>query len=279
MSLGTPRQTNLLHDLLRRSTGDALTGTDDFPQLGDANVVVVAAAGNTGDTTPQYPAAENINGLIALASSDENDQLSAFSTRGSWIRIAAPGQNILSTAPGGDFATWSETSMASPVVAGEAALVKSAFAGLRADKATNQIARFSARINAPVQARADAAAAVTNAPETGVSVTAPLSDAMFFVRQQYFDFLNRMPDASGVQFWTNEINSCNGDARCVDIKRQNVSAAFFLSTEFQGTGYEVYRFYRTSFNRPSSPCMVPFLLSVFLQNFIQSPAALRGVHD
>jgi uncharacterized protein (TIGR03118 family) len=68
----------------------------------------------------------------------------------------------------------------------------------------------------------------------------PIDDAAFFVRQQYLDFLNREPDPEGHAFWTNEITSCAGDAACIAVKRVNVSAAFFLSTEFQRTGFAAY---------------------------------------
>jgi hypothetical protein len=68
-----------------------------------------------------------------------------------------------------------------------------------------------------------------------------------FVRQHYHDFLNREPDAAGLAFWTNEIESCGADARCRKVKRINVSAAFFLSIEFQETGYLVYRTYKTAY--------------------------------
>lgn len=85
----------------------------------------------------------------------------------------------------------------------------------------------------------------------------------FFVRQQYLDFLNREPDASGLSFWTNQIASCGGDAQCIDLKRTNVSAAFFLSIEFQETGYLVYRIYKTAYdNLPGAP--VPLRLSEFI---------------
>jgi len=83
------------------------------------------------------------------------------------------------------------------------------------------------------------------------------------VRQQYIDFLNREPDASGLAFWTNEITSCGTDAACVDYKRVNVSAAFFLSIEFQETGYLVYRSYKAAYgNLPGAP--VPITLNEFL---------------
>ena len=91
----------------------------------------------------------------------------------------------------------------------------------------------------------------------------PLDEAQFFVRQQYLDFLNREPDAAGLAFWTNEIVACGGDVRCIDAKRINVSAAYFLSIEFQQTGYLVYRFYKVAYgNLPGAP--VPIRLSEFL---------------
>jgi hypothetical protein len=82
------------------------------------------------------------------------------------------------------------------------------------------------------------------------SVTSqPIDGAQFFVRQHYHDFLNREPDQSGLNFWTNEITSCGSDAQCIEIKRINVSAAFFLSIEFQQTGYLAYRFYNAALDR------------------------------
>ena len=90
----------------------------------------------------------------------------------------------------------------------------------------------------------------------------PIDCAEFFVRQQYRDFLNREPDAEGLAFWTNEIASCGSDQQCIEIKRINDSAAFYLSIEFQQTGYLVYRFYKTSYgNLPGSP--VPIRRSEF----------------
>lgn len=75
----------------------------------------------------------------------------------------------------------------------------------------------------------------------------PIDDAEFFVRQHYQDFLNRTPDPDGLAFWKNEITSCGSDVQCIEIKRINVSAAFFLSIEFQETGYLVERAYKTAY--------------------------------
>jgi hypothetical protein len=76
----------------------------------------------------------------------------------------------------------------------------------------------------------------------------PIDNAQFFVRQQYLDFLNREPDPGGLAYWTNEINRCGADAPCVNRRRVEVSAAFFLSNEFQETGYFVYRLYKAAFD-------------------------------
>ncbi|HWN08768.1 MAG TPA: carboxypeptidase regulatory-like domain-containing protein [Pyrinomonadaceae bacterium] len=78
----------------------------------------------------------------------------------------------------------------------------------------------------------------------------PVDDAQFFVRQHYRDFLNREPDAAGLAFWSNQIVACGANATCVADRRENVSAAFFLSIEFQETGFLIYRAYKASFAQP-----------------------------
>ncbi len=78
-----------------------------------------------------------------------------------------------------------------------------------------------------------------------------LANTDVFVRQHYLDFLNREPDPSGFAFWKNNIESCGSDTQCREVKRIDTSAAFFLSIEFQQTGFLVYRLYKTSF--PASP--------------------------
>jgi hypothetical protein len=86
-----------------------------------------------------------------------------------------------------------------------------------------------------------------------------IDDPQFFVAQHYRDFLNREPDASGLAFWVNEITSCGTNAQCIQVKRVNVSAAFFLSIEFQETGYLVYKFYKAAYgNLPGAPVPVRF---------------------
>jgi hypothetical protein len=75
----------------------------------------------------------------------------------------------------------------------------------------------------------------------------PVGDANFFVTQHYRDFLNREPDSGGLSFWRDEVLGCGTDKACVEVKRVNVSAAFFLSIEFQQTGNLVYKMYKAGF--------------------------------
>jgi hypothetical protein len=87
----------------------------------------------------------------------------------------------------------------------------------------------------------------------------PLDDADYFVRQQYLDFLGREPDERGFNFWTNQMRSCGVDATCVEARRINTSAAFFLSIEFQQTGYLVYRTYKSAYgDMANAPVPVKF---------------------
>ena len=102
-------------------------------------VVIVAAAGNAGTPDQFYPAA--YPNVIAVAATDNNDAKASFSTYGNWVDVAAPGVNVYSTFPKHPFVIGSSsgrsmgydiasgTSMASPVVAGVAALVWSSPAG------------------------------------------------------------------------------------------------------------------------------------------------------
>ncbi|PYS20896.1 MAG: hypothetical protein DMF72_19305 [Acidobacteria bacterium] len=73
-----------------------------------------------------------------------------------------------------------------------------------------------------------------------------------FVRQQYVDFLNREPDTSGFNFWSNNIDSCGSNVGLCEVRRIDTSAAFFLSIEFQQTGYLVEKMYKASFGSNNS---------------------------
>ncbi|MDT5157624.1 MAG: hypothetical protein QOH51_1981 [Acidobacteriota bacterium] len=103
--------------------------------------------------------------------------------------------------------------------------------------------------------------------EDTVAVPNPIDSSTFFVRQHYRDFLNRDPDASGLAFWTGEIEQCGQNAQCREVKRINVSAAFFLSIEFQETGYLAYRFYKVAYGDTTSPNVVGSVPDVPISSF------------
>jgi hypothetical protein len=84
-----------------------------------------------------------------------------------------------------------------------------------------------------------------------------IDDPHTFVCQQYHDFLNRQPDQSGWDFWTNQIAACGTDSACTDIRRINVSAAFFISIEFQNTGYLVERLYKAAYGDATGSSTFP----------------------
>jgi hypothetical protein len=75
----------------------------------------------------------------------------------------------------------------------------------------------------------------------------PAETASFFARQQYYDFLNRTPDAAGLDYWTGQLTQCGGDPVCLRGRRIGVSAAFFIEQEFQESGAFVYRLYKSAF--------------------------------
>ncbi len=95
--------------------------------------------------------------------------------------------------------------------------------------------------------------------DTATPSTNPIDTTDFFVRQQYRDFLNREPEAGGLAYWktqidggtqTSDLKPCaTTDAACLNSRRVSVSAAFFISAEFQQTGYFVYRVFKASTGR------------------------------
>jgi thermitase len=109
LSLGTEYDSKVLSTIVEEATA--------------AGVVIVAAAGNEGGDTPQYPAA--YPQTLAVTAVDAANQKADFANYSHWVDIAAPGVGITSTitGPEGDgYASWSGTSMATPFVSGVAAL-------------------------------------------------------------------------------------------------------------------------------------------------------------
>ena len=87
-------------------------------------------------------------------------------------------------------------------------------------------------------------------PGSNPPVLVTINDPDFFVLQHYNDFLFRMPDQSGFNFWVNGLLACGSDAQCMEYVRVNTSGAFFLSIECRETGYLVERLYKTAYGSP-----------------------------
>lgn len=169
LSISFRHDPGLLEDLLEDATCAEAEAGSLCQRTGGRGVVVVAAAGNRGGTAPEYPAAEEDAVMLAVAASTSNDTLAPFSSRGPWVDVMAPGEGILSSVPGGQYGTWSGSSMATGLAAGQAALVRGKSPEWRAAQVVQQIVNTAAPIDGPVPRRIDAAAAVAAG-----SATAPV---------------------------------------------------------------------------------------------------------
>jgi thermitase len=121
LSLGSSSRSRLLREVIKDAIKDG--------------VVVTAAAGNSNTTLPHYPAAgdgttASVDGLLAVTSVNRYQKKSDFANYGTWVDIAAPGDGIRSTFPISVYANWSGTSMATPFISGQAALIHALYDSL-----------------------------------------------------------------------------------------------------------------------------------------------------
>lgn len=123
--------------------------------------VVVAAAGNSGTSTPEYPAGSNAPGVLGVGATTAADTIAPFSNYGSWVQVAAPGDGIVSSIPGGGYAAWSGTSMAAPLTAGTIALIRARFPDLRPSEAAVQLKTSGDPLKLTIRRRVDAVRALT----------------------------------------------------------------------------------------------------------------------
>jgi thermitase len=147
LSLGTSTPSKILEKMIAETTSP------------EYNVVVAAAAGNSGTEDPHYPAAgsygtggidppsppqEGLLAVISVKTPLASWKKSDFANFGYWVGIAAPGEDIRSTYPGDRYAIWSGTSMATPFISGQAALIRAKNTRLNPEDIEQKI-RTSAR--------------------------------------------------------------------------------------------------------------------------------------
>jgi subtilisin family serine protease len=185
ISFGYNSSPDLLKDLLDNCDGTPPEGTKTFPEM-LRQVAVIAGAGNGGNSSPIFPAGNRIDAQLGVGATTRYDHLWEFSTMsvgtsGSdrFIRAVAPGENIISSIPGGRYAMWSGTSMAAPIAAGVAALVRAKFPALTPNQIVSQIAEtgISWDCTHPTRGeiktnRVDAYCAVTNDRSCGINAHA-----------------------------------------------------------------------------------------------------------
>ncbi len=252
----------------------------------NAGHIFVVAAGNDGvdvDTSPSYPASYNLDNVVSVAATDQNDQLAYFSNYGAnTVQLAAPGVNILSTTPNNTYSSYSGTSMATPHVVGVLALVWD----LHPDWTYRQVIDQVLQTVDPLPAlqgktisggRLDAARAVgysgplTTSPPPTISnppqppSSNPPSSGAAYVEELYHDLLGRAADSSGLSYWVLRLQ--------FGASRQSVALGIWGSAEHRGL--QVDQYYVTFLHRTADAAGRAIWVNSF-QNGASEVDVMRG---
>jgi thermitase len=237
-------------DIINMSLGGSFASSaleDAINYAWSKGVVVVAAAGNNGDTAPMYPA--YYTNCIAVAATDANDARASWSNYGDWVDVAAPGVSIYSTLKNNGYGYMSGTSMASPYVAGLAALVFTTVSDTNGDGKLNDEVRSrieatcddinvsgigSGRIDAYRAVQTGTATgttagtvtdSVTGVPISGATVSDGVRVAVTGANGEYV--INRVPE--GTYSVAASAAGYSGSSQVVsDVAEQTVTANFVL---------------------------------------------------
>ncbi|WP_343748993.1 S8 family serine peptidase [Fluviicola sp.] len=126
--------------------GSSITAQNIINYAVGKGCILIAAAGNDNVSSQFYPAA--YNNVVSVAATTSTNAKASFSNYGSWIDVSAPGNNIYSTTVGNSYGNKSGTSMASPMVAGLAGLMKSLNPNMPNNDLINCLLSTAANINA-----------------------------------------------------------------------------------------------------------------------------------
>ncbi|OIK16322.1 hypothetical protein BIV60_04710 [Bacillus sp. MUM 116] len=145
-------------------------------------VILIAAAGNDGTFTKTYPAA--LDSVVGVGATNSADHIAFYSNKGSFVDLTAPGSNIYSSINGSSYAYLTGTSMASPVVSGVAALIRSKNPFLAPDQVESIMEHSAVDLGKKGRddyygyGRIDAYKAVSNTPSPTANITAPKTFTM-----------------------------------------------------------------------------------------------------
>jgi subtilisin family serine protease len=280
----------------------------------NSGVTVVVGAGDANaDATCTSPA--HVAGVITVSSSTGTDSRTPFSNFGSIVDLFAPGGGNGQFIPTASNASdqgldgFSLTSAAAPHVAGVVAQYLEQFSVNSPNDPATSPANVTATIvnNASLNKLSSIGSGSPNRLLYSGFVTAaatnPILETRFFVRQQYYDFMRRQPDASGWDFHTNNINACGTDAACLTLWRAHTVRGFMESPEFRNahpilrdnavgsTAYDqefIRQLYRCTLQREADPGGLAFHMdfittfpgsyTTLIGHFIESPEYLDRFH-
>jgi hypothetical protein len=239
---GTATQTTYFSGFITAANGTAPYNIDFVARIGDTIDLIVGPGTNagTGETNP----ANDSTGLTAVIVKANNSTPTAADSHISGRILTSEGEPL-----GGATVTLSGTQSRRTITDGDG---NYSFENVETDgfyTVTPLRANYMfSPVNRSFSLVADKTDAIFTADATAQTAN-PLDIDLFFVRQQYLDFLGREPDAGGLEYWASQIEKCKGAETCLRAARIGVSAAFFIEQEHQQTGSFVYRLYNGALGR------------------------------